>query len=133
MKKFKTLLVLAIGCLFLFQEGYGQEQEVIYIKMANQKNEKTVMKTFLIEREIPEAGKLTPEDLKGISQKSCRVLTEMGDGIEWLHSYVTDNKVYCVYRALNEELINEHAAKGGFPANLIQELSTKIGPGTANN
>ena len=131
MKKIKTLVVIAIGCLFFLQQGYGQDQEVIYVKVANQKNEKTAMKTYLIEREIPEAGKLTPEQLKGISQKSCSVLTEMGPGIEWLHSYVTDNKVYCVYRAENEELIKEHAEKGEFPVNRIEELATKIGPETS--
>lgn len=90
------------------------------------------MKTYLIEREIPEAGKLTQEELKGISQKSCEVLKEMNAGIEWMHSYVTDNKVYCLYRASDQELIRKHAEKGGFPANSIQELSTKIGPETAN-
>ncbi len=124
-------MIIAIGCLFFLQQGYGQEQEVIYVKVANQKNEKTAMKTYLIEREIPEAGKLTSEQLQGISQKSCSVLTEMGPGIEWLHSYVTDNKVYCVYRAENEELIKEHAQKGEFPVNRIEELATKIGPETS--
>ncbi len=124
-------MIIAIGCLFFLQQGYGQDQEVIYVKVANQKNEKTAMKTYLIEREIPEAGKLTPEQLQGISQKSCSVLTEMGLGIEWLHSYVTDNKVYCVYRAENEELIKEHAEKGEFPVNRIEELATKIGPETS--
>ena len=90
------------------------------------------MKTYLIEREIPEAGKLTQEQLKGISQKSCSVLKEMDASIEWLHSYVTDDKVYCLYRAKNEELIREHAQKGGFPVNSIQEMSATISPDTAN-
>jgi hypothetical protein len=94
---------------------------------------KVAMKTYLIEREIPEAGKMTAEQLKGISQKSFSVLKEMGSDIEWLHSYVADDKVYCLYRAENEELIREHAEKGGFPVNSIQVVSTKIGPGTAKN
>jgi len=96
--------------------------------------EKTqTMKTYLIEREIPNAGQLTKEELKGISQKSCDVLKEMGsNNIQWLHSYVTENKVYCVYKAQSKELLKEHANKGGFPANKISELSTKINPETAN-
>ena len=91
------------------------------------------MKTYVIEREIPEAGKLNAEQLKGISQTSCSVLKEMGAAnIEWQHSYVTEDKVYCVYKALNKELLKEHAKKGGFPANKISELSTIISPETAN-
>ncbi|MGI9544873.1 MAG: DUF4242 domain-containing protein [Cyclobacteriaceae bacterium] len=89
------------------------------------------MKTYLIEREIPNAGALTQEELKGISQKSNEVVSEMGPQIKWLHSYVTDNKVYCVYKAQNEEVIKRHAEKGGFPVNAISELSTKINPSTA--
>lgn len=90
------------------------------------------MKTYLIEREIPDAGKLTEEELKGISKKSCTVLKEMDSGIRWLHSYVTDNKIYCLYEAENRELILEHANIGGFPVNSIQEMSTTISPKTAN-
>ncbi|MBS1914712.1 MAG: DUF4242 domain-containing protein [Bacteroidetes bacterium] len=91
------------------------------------------MKMYLIERDIPDAGKLTPEQLKAISQKSCSVLKDMGPQIEWVQSYVTGNKIYCVYRAENEELIREHAKKGGFPANVITEISTTISPATAKN
>jgi uncharacterized FlgJ-related protein len=91
----------------------------------------TEMKTYLIEREIPGAGKLTPEQLKGISQKSCSVLTEMGPKIEWVQSYVTGDKIYCIYKAENEELIREHAKKGGFPANTIVEIGSVISPETA--
>jgi len=91
----------------------------------------TTMKTYLIERDIPEAGKFTPEQLKGISQKSCSVLTAMGPKIQWLHSYVTGNKIYCIYKAENAELIKEHAQKGGFPANSIVEVGTVISPETA--
>ncbi|MEI7734599.1 MAG: DUF4242 domain-containing protein [Ferruginibacter sp.] len=92
----------------------------------------TVMKTYLIERDIPGAGKFTPEQLKAISQTSCTVLKEMGPKIEWLQSYVTGDKIFCVYRAESEELIREHAKKGGFPANVITEIGTVISPATAN-
>ena len=92
---------------------------------------KTEMKTFVIEREIPNAGQLTPAQLKAISQTSCGVLKEMGPDIEWDHSYVTGNKIYCVYRAKNEALIREHAQKGGFPANAVNEVATIISPATA--
>ena len=91
----------------------------------------TEMKTFLIEREIPGAGKLTPDQLKGISQTSCSVLKEMGPEIQWVHSYVTGNKIYCIYKAKNAELIRQHAKKGGFPANSIVEVSSVISPATA--
>jgi hypothetical protein len=77
------------------------------------------MKTYLIERDIPNAGKLTPEELKAISQKSVGVLKEMGPGIQWIESYVTGDKIFCVYKAENEDMIREHAKKGGFPANVI--------------
>ena len=89
------------------------------------------MKTYLIERDIPGAGKLTPEQLKAISQKSCSVIKEMGPKIEWVQSYVTGDKIFCVYKAQNEELIREHAKKGGFPANKIMEIHTGISPATA--
>lgn len=91
------------------------------------------MKTYLIERDIPGAGKFTPEQLKTISQKSCDVLKEMGPDIEWIQSYVTDNKIYCVYKAENEELIREHAKKGGFPATHIMLVDTGISPATAQS
>lgn len=92
----------------------------------------TEMKTYLIERHIPDAGKLTAEQLKGVSQASCTVLKEMGPRIEWIHSYVTGNKIFCIYKAENEELIKEHAKKGGFPANSITQISSVISPATAN-
>ncbi len=99
----------------------------------SQTTKSTTMKTYLIERDIPDAGKLTPEQLKAISQKSCSVLKDMGPQIEWIQSYVTGNKIFCVYKAENEELIREHAQKGGFPANVITEISTVISPATAKN
>lgn len=90
------------------------------------------MKTYLIEREIPGAGDFTPEQLKAISQKSCSVLDEMGPTIEWQHSYVTGDKIFCIYKAENEDLIREHAKKGGFPANNIIEVGSVISPATAS-
>lgn len=89
------------------------------------------MPKYVIEREIPGAGNLTPEQLKGISQTSCGVLDAMGPKIQWVHSYVTDDKIYCVYNAPNEEMVREHAQKGGFPANSISKVSTIIDPTTA--
>lgn len=89
------------------------------------------MKTYVIERNIPGAGNLTEAQLKGISQTSCTVIKELGPTIEWQHSYVTGDKVYCVYKATSKELIEEHAKKGGFPANVISEVATTISPATA--
>jgi hypothetical protein len=89
------------------------------------------MPKFIIEREIPGAGKLTAEELKAISQTSCGVLRNMGPEIIWQHSYVAQDKIYCVYIAPNEELIKEHANKGGFPANLVSVVSNIIDPATA--
>jgi len=110
--------------------GYSAMAQKTATNNSNTKNT-TTMKTYLIEREIPDAGKLTPEQLKGISQKSCSVLKEMGPQIEWIQSYVTGNKIYCIYKAESAELIREHAKKGGFPANVITEISTVISPATA--
>jgi hypothetical protein len=89
------------------------------------------MPKFLIEREIPGAGKLTDQELQGISQTSCNVLQKLGPQIQWVQSYVTGDKVYCVYISPNEELIREHAAQGGFPANRISEIKSIIDPTTA--
>ena len=86
---------------------------------------------YVIEREIPNAGKLTPAELKGISQKSCGVLRDLGPQIQWVHSYVTGEKIYCVYVAPDEETIREHARRGGFPANKISKVGTIISPETA--
>ncbi len=89
------------------------------------------MPRYVIEREIPAAGKLTTAELQGISAKSCGVLRELGPSIQWVESYVTDDKVYCVYIAPNEALVREHARKGGFPANKVAEVRTIISPTTA--
>ena len=89
------------------------------------------MPKFVIEREIPGAGKLPPQELKAIAQKSCGVLQAMGPKIQWLQSFVTDDKIYCVYIAPNPEVVHEHARQGGFPANRISEVRTMIDPTTA--
>jgi Protein of unknown function (DUF4242) len=90
------------------------------------------MPKYVIERDIPGAGKLTAQELQGISQKSCGVLREMGPQIQWVQSYVTDDKVYCVYIAPNEDAVRKHAQKGGFPANRISRVRTMIDPTTAD-
>ena len=89
------------------------------------------MPKFVIERDIPGAGQLTPQDLKAISQKSCGVLNSMGPGIQWIHSYVTDDRVYCIYQAPDAATVRRHAELGGFPANKVSEVRTVIDPATA--
>ena len=89
------------------------------------------MPKYVIEREIPGAGQLNPQQLQAISQKSCSVLRNLGPQIQWVQSYVTQNKIYCVDIAPNEELIRKHAADGGFPANSISEIKTIIDPTTS--
>jgi hypothetical protein len=89
------------------------------------------MPKYVIEREIPGAGKLTAEQLHGIAQKSCGVLRNMGPQIQWLHSYVTDDKIYCVYIAPNEESVRKHAEQGGFPANRVSQIRRMIDPTTS--
>jgi hypothetical protein len=86
------------------------------------------MPKYVIEREIPGAGKLSAEELNGISKKSCGVLSNLGPQIQWIHSYVTDDKIYCVYIAPTEELVREHANQGGFPANSISEVQSILCP-----
>ncbi len=89
------------------------------------------MPKFVIEREIPGAGKLSTEELQAISAKSCEVLSQLGPQIQWVHSYVTGDKIYCVYIAPNEEMVREHAKQGGFPANVVSEVKSVIDPTTA--
>ena len=89
------------------------------------------MPQFVIERNMPGVGGLGVDDLKGASQTSCSVIRELGPDIQWVHSYVTDDKIYCVYRAPNEDLIREHAERGGFPANSIAQVRSVIDPTTA--
>jgi hypothetical protein len=89
------------------------------------------MPKYLIEREIPGAGALSPEQLQGVAEKSCSVLRSMGPQIQWVQSYVTGNKIYCVYIAPDEKTVREHATRGGFPANSVAEIKTIIDPTTA--
>ena len=98
---------------------------------SDQPSKSTTMNTYLIEREIPGAGNFTAADLKAISQKSCGVLDEMGPRIKWLHSYVVEDKIYCVYQAENEELLREHGKQGGFPVTKIMLIENTISPATA--
>jgi len=89
------------------------------------------MPKYIIEREIPNAGALSPTELKGIAQKSCGVLQQLGPSIQWVQSYVTEDKITCVYIAPNAEIIREHAKRGGFPADRVLEVATIIDPTTA--
>ena len=112
------LMVLFTGMACVAQQSVPQTQKE--------------MKTYVIERDIPGAGAFTADQLKGISQKSCSVLKDMGPSIQWVQSYVTGNKIFCVYKAEDEELLREHAKKGGFPITAIYEVSSVISPSTAN-
>lgn len=89
------------------------------------------MPEYVIERDMPGVGSLGHDDLKGASQTSCSVLRNLGPDIQWVHSYVTDDKIYCVYRAPNEQMIRDHAQQGGFPANRISQVRNVISPTTA--
>ena len=126
MKLIKKTTLLLIVVLFASMALRAQTTTV-----KDSSSNSTKMKTYLIERDIPNAGKLTPDQLKAISQKSCSVLQHMGPQIQWIQSYVTGDKIFCVYKAENEDLIREHAKEGGFPANVITEVSTTISPATA--
>jgi Protein of unknown function (DUF4242) len=89
------------------------------------------MPKYVIERELPGAGQLSPQQLQAVSQTSCGVLRKLGPEIQWIHSYVTQEKIYCIYIAPNEALIREHASQGAFPANRISEITSMIDPTTA--
>lgn len=91
------------------------------------------MPKFLIEREIPGAADMSQQQLQAVSEKSCSVLRNLGPEIQWVHSYVTSDKIYCVYIAPNEQMVREHARLGGFPANRISEIKSIIDPATAEN
>lgn len=97
----------------------------------DQLTEEQQMPKYLIERELPGAGNLSADQLQGVAQSSCDVLRAMGPEIQWLQSYVTGDKIYCVYISPNEEMIREHAQKGGFPANRVSEIKALIDPTTA--
>jgi hypothetical protein len=89
------------------------------------------MPKYVVERDLPGAGKLTPDQLKAISQKSCGVLRQLGPQIQWVHSYVTDDKIYCIYNAPSADAVRQHAEEGGFPANRISVVRSVIDPTTA--
>jgi hypothetical protein len=91
------------------------------------------MPKYLIEREIPGAGEMSPEELQSVAEKSCSVLRNLGPQIQWVHSYVTQNKVYCVYIAPNEQMVREHARQGGFPADRVSQIRAVIDPSTPEN
>ncbi len=110
-----------IGC----QRGFAR------VDQTRPRKKVATMPKYVIEREIPGAGKLSAEALQAISQKSCGVLRELGPQIQWVHSYVTEDKIYCVYVAPSEKLVREHAQKGGFPANRISQVRAVIDPTTA--
>tara|TARA_R110002012_G_scaffold68372_3_gene177675 strand:+ start:6454 stop:6816 length:363 start_codon:yes stop_codon:yes gene_type:complete len=120
MKDVKAMAAIVMVMVFCSISGQAQETKT-----------KQELKTYLIERDIPNAGQLNQEELEGISKKSCSVLETMTD-IEWVNSYVMDNKVYCLYRATTPELINQHAKDAGFPVTSIMEIGSVIGPKTAN-
>jgi hypothetical protein len=134
-----TLLVLCTGAAGA--QTANNHDAHLATKIEMQQREKTVreklpgntpkMNLYVIERDVPGAGKLTQEDLKAASQHSCNVIHEMGAGIEWLHSYVADNKIFCVYRAENEDKLRKHAEIGGFQITTIYQVAGKIGPETA--
>lgn len=121
----KFLGVLIISILFTALQTKAQTGNA-----SNTKNTST-MKTYVIERNIPGAGEFTPEKLKSIAQTSCAVLRDLGPGIQWIQSYVTENKIFCIYKAESVELLKEHAQKGGFPINAVYEVDNVISPATA--
>lgn len=125
MKQIISACILIFGFLFISVNNSNAQSNNIST------SKKIMLKTYLIERDIPGAGQLTDLELKGISQKSCTVLKEMGPGIVWLQSYVTGNKIFCVYQAENESLLKEHAKKGSFPITSITEINNSISPKTA--
>lgn len=129
MKNTMKIYALLLFLMLITMAAFSQSASAT--KTKKEKSMTTKMNTYVIEREIPNAGKLNAEELQGISQKSCSVLKELGPGIEWVHSYVTDNKIYCIYKAENEAILRTHAEKGGFPINSVSLLSTMISPETA--
>ena len=129
MKTLKKSFSLLIAAMLLI--GYFSYAQTTSATNNSQTSNQTQMKTYLIERNIPNAGKLTHEELKAISQKSCSVLNEMGPTIQWIQSYVVGDKIYCVYKATSEDQLKEHGLKGGFPVDHIYEVENIISPATA--
>lgn len=130
MKTKVVMNLMLLVLMFVSSAAFAQAKTNSDNKKEKSMETKT-MNTYVIEREIPDAGKLKAEELQGISQTSCAVISSLGPDIEWLHSYVTDNKIFCIYKAKNEEILRTHAEKGGFPINSINLLSTVISPATA--
>ena len=128
MKTLKKSFSLLIAAMLLI--GYVTYAQTTSTNNNSKTSNQTQMKTYLIERNIPNAGKLTHEELKAISQKSCSVITEMGPDIQWIQSYVTNDKLYCIYIAPNPEMIREHATRGCFPIDTVREVKTIIDPTT---
>jgi hypothetical protein len=123
MKSFKSVLLASLSLIFAGLVLAKDEPKP--------ENLPAGMNMYVIERDMPGVGKLSADELKGAAQKSCTVLRNLGPDITWLHSYVTGDKLYCVYLAPNEEMVREHAREGGFPANSVKRVSTIIGPQTA--
>lgn len=137
----KNLSKIAFCLMFLATACSSQDQTEQTTQKPTQVQENTLSpatyhdqkassKLFVIEREMPGVGNLSPQELQKASQQSNKVLSDLGPKIKWIHSYVTDNKIYCVYSSPNKELIREHAVKAGFPANIISEAGTIIDPTT---
>ena len=122
----KTIINSSIFALALFLGATSAQAQT-----EKAATDKPILKTYIIEREIPGASAFSPATLQEISKKSCSVLKTMGPGIEWIQSYVAGNKIFCIYKAENEERLREHAKKGGFPANVITEIAAVISPATA--
>ena len=129
MKTLRKSFSLLIAALML--TGYASYAQTASANNNSKTSNQTQMKTYLIERNILNAGKLSHEELKAISRKSCSVLNEMGPDIQWVQSYVGGDKIYCVYKATSEELLREHGLKGGFPVDHIYEVENIISPATA--
>lgn len=123
----KPLKFLLLSAMSLLSTGLGLAKE-----QPTPESLPAGMNMYVIERDMPGLGQLTPADLKAASQKSCGVLQELGPQVTWVHSYVTGDKMYCVYLAPNEAMVREHAKRGGFPANAVNKVSTIISPKTAD-
>ena len=130
-KIFCTILMLGSAAAFSQTSNTAKTKNEKSMETKTSQSNGRHMNTYVIVREIPNAGKFTAEELQGISQKSCSVLKDLGPEIEWVHSYVTTDKIFCIYKATNEEILRTHAMKGGFPINSINLLSTVISPLTA--
>jgi hypothetical protein len=126
----KQISLLIVSTIFTGMASMAQTTAMA----SNTKNNETTitMHTYVIERDIPGAGQFTPEKLKTIAKTSCSVLKDMGPGIQWVQSYVSEDKIFCIYKAENIEMLKEHAQKGGFPINNVYEVSSVISPATAN-